>query len=291
MSKKSLLHQFVLGMLIGILFIPPQPVQAQWTVFDPAQYELQVEKKFEEALRWVQTVDHYTQQLMRLKGILDLTEDLVAKQRNAIRTMSNIGRTVRASYQLKEQLEALVTTRLRAIKSIDDRLRNGIFDPEQDMRDFEAYLRDSIGRTSQDTVANMERLARMDNQLERLRLEMTKAHKGLAEAQAEKMRAEEDFKKEDAKPESEKCAACAASLIEKMSNCDLLIAHYNKEIARLDIEIKERVQKYNIEMEERIKFGQQVQSMNQAWTDFNNTIDGVQRQLNRINSAYDPLNP
>ena len=35
--------------------------------------------------------------------------------------MSNIGRTVRASFQLKDQLEAIVTTRLDMIKRIDDR--------------------------------------------------------------------------------------------------------------------------------------------------------------------------
>jgi hypothetical protein len=55
--------------------------------------------------------------------------------------MSNIGRTVRGAYQLKNQVEAIVTTRLKWLKSIDDRLRNGIFDPDADMRDFDEYLR------------------------------------------------------------------------------------------------------------------------------------------------------
>jgi chromosome segregation ATPase len=291
MKKKSPNYWLTVGLLIALMFVPTQFTQAQWTVFDPAQYELQVQKKLDEALRWVQTVNHYTEQLTRLKGILDLTEDLVAKQRNAIRTMSNIGRTVRGSIQLKDQVQALVTTRLRAIKAIDDRLRAGIFDPEQDMRDLDEYLNESIGRTSQDTLANRERLARMDNELERMQLELKKAHGGLAEAQSDRTKAKEDLAIEDAKPESERCASCVASLIEKASNCDLLIAHYTKEIARLDTEIKIRVQKYNIEMEERIKFGQQVQSMNQAWTDFNNTLDEIQRQLNQINGVYDPLNP
>lgn len=291
MKNGSLLFQLKIGLLIGVLLIPTQSARAQWAVIDLAQYELQVQKKLDEAIRWVQTVNHYTEQLTKLKGILDLTEDLVAKQRNAIRTMSNIGRTVRGSIQLKDQVQALVTTRLRAIKAIDDRLRAGIFDPEQDMRDLDEYLNESIGRTSQDTLANRERLARMDNELERMQLELKKAHGGLAEAQSDRTKAKEDLAIEDAKPESERCAACVASLIEKASNCDLLIAHYTKEIARLDTEIKTRVQKYNIEMEERVKFGQQVQSMNQAWTDFNNTLDEVQRQLNQINGAYDPLNP
>lgn len=283
MKKRLLLRQFILGLLIGVLLMPSQPAQAQWTVFDPAQYKLQITKKLEEATRWVQTVNYYSEKLTRLKGILDLTEDLVAKQRNAIRTMSNIGRTVRGAYQLKRQLEAIVTTRLRAIKSIDDRLRNGIFDPEQDMRDFEEYLRNSIGRTSQDTIASLERLARMDNQLERLRYEKAMAEKGLSEAEGDRIKAEEEFDRENAKPESERCAPCIASLIEKMSNCDLLIAHYAKEKARLESEIKERVKKYNIEMEERIRFGEQVQSMNEAWSQFNNSLDEIQKALRKVN--------
>src|SRR5262245_66089255 len=87
--------------------------------------------------------------------------------------MSNIGRTVRASFQLKDQLEAIVTTRLTMIKRIDDRLRNGIFDPEADLRDLDEYLRDSIGRSSQDMIANRERLVRMDNQLAMLQRELS----------------------------------------------------------------------------------------------------------------------
>lgn len=286
-----MLCQLALGLIVGVLLMPPQIAQAQWTVYDPAQYALQIKKKIEEANRWIETVRHYAemyekavQQVTHLSGILKAADDLVAKQRNAINTMSSIGQTVRGAYQLRNQLETLVTTRLRALKSIDDRLRNGIFDPEQDMRDFEEYLRDSIGRSSQDTIANMERLARMDNQLERLRLEMVRAHKGRAEAEWEKKKAKEEFDKENAKPESDRCAACIASLIEKMSNCDLLIAHYNKEIARLDNEIKERVQKYNIEMEERVKFGRQVQTLNEAWTNLNKTKDEIEEQLRKINN-------
>src|SRR5262249_14426843 len=150
-------HQLTLGLFISILIMPVQPAQAQWTVFDPAQYKLQVAKKLEEAQRYVQMFDKAVKQLTTLKGVLERAEDLVAKQRNAITTMSNIGRKVRASYQLKEQLQAIVTTRLTMLKSIDDRLRRGIFDPEADMRDLEGYLRASIGRSSQDTVANLER--------------------------------------------------------------------------------------------------------------------------------------
>src|SRR5215831_11404443 len=148
MRKKSLLHQFTLGLLIGIFIMPPSVAQAQWTVYDPAQYTLQVSKKVEEANRWLQHYTNLVQQLTTLKGVLEKTDELLSKQKNAITTMSNIGRTVRGAYQLKNQVEAIVTTRLKWLKSIDDRLRNGIFDPDADMRDFDEYLRESIGRTS-----------------------------------------------------------------------------------------------------------------------------------------------
>jgi len=55
-KKKSLDYQFIVGLLIGGLLMPLQTAQAQWTVYDPAQYTLQVSKKLEEATRWV---NHY----------------------------------------------------------------------------------------------------------------------------------------------------------------------------------------------------------------------------------------
>src|SRR5215475_3522484 len=158
MNRPTLARQLCLGLLIGVLITPTQTAQAQWTVFDPSQYVLQVNKRLEEAERYVKMFDNAVNQLTTLKGMLGQAEDLVAKQRNAITTMSNIGRTVRGVYQLKDQFEAIVISRMGALKSINERLHNGIFDPEADMRDFEAYLRNSIGRSSQDTVANLQRL-------------------------------------------------------------------------------------------------------------------------------------
>ena len=66
-----------------------------------------------------------------------------------------------------------------------------------------------------------------------------------------------------------------------MSNCDLLIAHYDSEIARLECQIEDRKKKYNIQMDERVKFGEQVQSMNKAWSRFNDSLDELQRALSK----------
>src|SRR5215510_5438060 len=282
MKKKSLVHQFALGLLIGILLMPLR-AQAQWTVYDPAQYTLQISKKIEEANRWIEHRTKLVEQLTTMKGVLQKTEDLVSKQKNAITTMSNIGRTVRGAYQLKNQVEAIVTTRLKWLRSIDDRLRNGIFDPDADMRDFDEYLRESIGRTSQDTIANRERLARMDNQLEKWQLELNKARVERAKAEAKSNAAKDLRDKELAKPESERCAQCIADLNQEMATYDILITQLKVQIADLECQIENRVKQYNIQMQERVRFGEQVQSMNDAWSQFNNSLDQLQRALNKVN--------
>ena len=53
---KKLVRCLLLGVLIGD-FLLPSTVHAQWTVFDPAQYSLQIERQIEEANRWLERVN------------------------------------------------------------------------------------------------------------------------------------------------------------------------------------------------------------------------------------------
>ena len=283
MRKASLLCQLTLGLLVGVLFMPPPVVHAQWTVYDPAQYTLQVAKKVEEANRWIQHYTNLVNQLTTLGGVLKAADDLVAKQKNAITTMSNIGQTIRDSFQLKDQLEAIVVSRMRAFKSIESRLRNGIFDPEADMRDFDEYLRNSIGRSSQDTIATRERLMRMDNELKRMQDDLEVAEQRKAWAVRKKQVALKKLEEEDKKPVADKCALCISSLNQELAECEQLIAESERVISDLRCGIENRVKKYNIELEERVKFGEQVQSMNDAWSQFNNSLDQLQRALSKVN--------
>jgi chromosome segregation ATPase len=282
MKKAFLFYRVTLGLLFGVFIILPQQAYAQWTVYDPAQYVLQVSKKVEEAARWVEEHQNLVEQLTTMKGVLGEAEDLVGKENASLISMANLGRTVRASFQLRDQLEAIVKTRLTAIKRIDDRLRNGIFDPDQDMRDLDEYLRTSIGRKSQDMLANRERLARMDNKLARLELELQKAEIKHAQARMDQAIAAARLQEQEKAERTEQSAQTMQSLMAKINNCDLLIAEYDKEIARLQEEIKDRVMKYHVHMEERYKFGEQVHSMNDGWTEFNNALDELQRTLSKI---------
>jgi chromosome segregation ATPase len=291
-------QQVFIGLLLGLFIMPTPVAQAQWTVYDPAQYALQWEKRIEEANRWVQTISHYArmyenavQQLTTLKGVFTQAEKLVFHNSVWLATMSDIGRTVRGVFLLKNQLEALVKTRIRAIKAINDRLHNGIFDPNADLRDLEEYLKDSIGRTSQDTVANLERLARMDNQLERLLYDMQTASARKAGAEAQKKQAQANLDKELAKPESQRCAACISDLKQEISNCELLITQLDADISRLQAEIVTRTKKYNVVLEERVNFGQQVQSSNDAWKSFNQNKDELTKLLDDIEGRRLQDNP
>jgi chromosome segregation ATPase len=292
------MQQVFIGLLLGLFIMPAPAAQAQWTVYDPAQYALQWEKRIEEANRWVQTISHYArmyenavQQLTTLKGVFTQAEKLVFHNSVWLATMSDIGRTVRGVFLLKNQLEALVKTRIRAIKAINDRLHNGIFDPDADLRDLEEYLKDSIGRTSQDTVANLERLARMDNQLERLLYDMQTASARKAGAEAQKKQAQANLDKELAKPESQRCAACITDLKQETANCELQITQLDAEINRLQAEIVTRTKKYNVVLEERVNFGQQVQSSNDAWKSFNQNKDELTKLLDEIEGRRLQDNP
>ena len=288
MTKVSFARQIITGILLGTLLLPAT-ARAQFTVFDPSQYALQVEKRIEEANRWVQTVAHYAriyenavQQLSTLTGVLTQAEKLVFHNSIWLATMSDIGRSVRGIFLLKNQLEALVRTRIRSLKAINARLRNGVFDPVADLRDFEEYLKDSIGRTSQDTVANIERLSAMDNQLERLHHDLQVARERRAGAEAQKTQATKNLDKEMAKLEAQRCASCISDLKQEISSCELLIPQLDGEINRLWTEIELRIKKYNVILDERVNFGQQVESSNEAWTDFNKDKDALTKLLDDI---------
>jgi hypothetical protein len=88
---------------------------------------------------------------------------------------------------------------------------------------------------------------------------------------------------EKAKADSDKCAPCIASLNEQLASYDALIVQLEAQAADLFCRIENRVKHYDIQMQERVRFGEQVQSMNDAWSRFNNSLDELQRTLSKIN--------
>ena len=297
MKTPSLIRQLITGIVLSLLLIPAQPAQAQWTVYDPANHQTQIQRMIQDAARWLETVDkyrkdieHYTQmfdkaveQVTKLRNILNVVDEQLAKQKNLIRLTSDVGRIIRGSIRLKKQLEAMVTYRIRALKQIDDRLKRGIFNPEADIRDFEEYLTYSIGRQSQDTVAKMERLAKADTQLGEWYVRQQKIEADLADAYTTLNEAEEMLESERAKPQPDQ--ANIQHLNDLILQTSSRIPNLEQELAELKEKIAERVAQYGLYIEDLEKFGFQIIAVNDAWTSLHQTHDNIARTIDELVSG------
>jgi chromosome segregation ATPase len=284
MRRRPFTTHFLIGLLLGLLIIPAQPAKAQWTVFDPTQYALQVQKKIEEATRWVETVKHYTtmvdktiQQLTTMQGILRNVDEQLARNVRLARFLASVGQIVRGSYQLKRQLEGMVTYRIAMLKNIDDRLRNGIFNPEADLNDLENYFKYTIGRSSQDTVARLDKQARNDSQLESWCVRLAQVRNELIAARKTLADAVEQLDAESGKTDADK--SNLNHLNDVILQQQSLIAALNKEHADLQDKITERVAKYGLKLQDMENFAFSIITVNDAWNSLQHTKDQIERTL------------
>jgi chromosome segregation ATPase len=284
---KNVIKRVLLGILVGT-FLAPVTTQAQFTVFDPAQYSLQIERQIEEANRWLERVKHYTdeinkmvEQITTMKGVLTQAERLVLHNANLTRTMAQIGQTVRDVFALKRAMETMVISRLNMIKSIKTRLESGVFDPQADLRDFEEYLRNSIGRTEQDKIATMNRIAMFDATLARLYHDLQTAEARQAGAALEMKQAKDKLEAELAKPQEEQCAHCISDLKLEIASCEKMIADLDTQVSNLSTQIEDRVKLYNLTMEERVRIANRVKATDEAWDNLNIVKDGIFEAIQR----------
>jgi len=296
-QMKNALRNTLLGLLIGLI-LTPSTVDAQWTVFDPAQYSLQIERQIEEANRWLERVKQYSEeinklaeQLSTMKGVLGQAEKLVLHNANLTRTMAQLGQTVRDVFALKRAIETMVISRLSMIKSIKTRLMSGIFDPQADMRDFEDYLRNSIGRTSQDKIATMNRIAMFDATLARLYHDLQTAQARQAGAAQQMKQAKDKLDAELAKPQVEQCASCISDLKLEIASCEKMIVDLDTQITNLSTQIEDRVKLYNLTMEERVRIANRVRATDEAWDNLNIVKDSVFQAIENGGMASSPQRP
>lgn len=270
MRRLSFIKQLFIGLLVGLVITPAQPAQAQLAVHDPPAYALKIQEFTREVQHWADEIEHYTkmydkavQQVTSLGGILTIVDKQLARNKSLVASIATIGKTVRDIYSLKRQLENMVHTRIRAVRSLDNRLRAGLFNPGQDLQDLEEYLRNSIGRASQDTQANLERLAQLDNEFERHRYELQNAYMRLAEAQAALKEFEAMLEKEMEKPEEDRHSA--ELLQTQISNTKIQIEQIKTLINDLTEKVEAKARLYGIQLENRADYGAQVHQTNKAW--------------------------
>ena len=287
MKRRNVSAHLAIGLLIGLVIIPAPPVQAQWTVFDPTQYALQVQKKLEEATRWVETVQHYAtmvdktiQQLSTMQGVLRTVDEQLARNVRLVRLISSVGQIVRGSYLLERQLENMIAYRISMLKSIDDRLRAGIFNPQADLNDLENYLKYTIGRSAQDTVAKLDKQARNDSQLESWCIRRAQIQKDLAIARDIRDKAQMQLETEKNKPDpdQENMAHLNDVILKQWS----VIVDLEREHAELQDKITERAAKYGLRLQDMENFAFSIITVNNGWSSLQQTKEQIERTLNDL---------
>jgi predicted transcriptional regulator len=171
----------------------------------------------------------------------------------------------------------MIRYRIAMLKTIDDRLRNGIFDPQQDLNDLENYLKFTIGRSADETVARLDKLARNDSQLESWCVRRTQIQKDLAVARETLKQAETQLEAEKNKSDADQ--SNVAHFNDVILEQQKLISELEKEHADLQGKITERAAKYGLRLQDMENFAFSIMTVNDGWLTLQQTKDQIERTL------------
>ncbi|MGI9104758.1 MAG: hypothetical protein ACR2G4_00765 [Pyrinomonadaceae bacterium] len=300
MRLKARSRQVLLGLLIGLMLMPSQTVQAQWVVYDGANHATQIERMVQDAARWVETVNHYVEeinryatmidnqveQITRLGNIMRTADEQLARNRNLINTVANFGQTVRQIFQLQQDIRTMVSARILAVQRVWDRMRNGIFDPQQNMRDLEEYMRHSIGKPSQQRIQYHELLLEQDAEFGEAVYNREVALGRLARAEQAQRALEAALTAETSKPVGEQQGV--QSLLQQLADCKLYIATLTQQIAENTRIINDKMTQFGVRIDAHARFGQAVLRETEAWREMTRVN---QETLRSLDALFDPENP
>ncbi|MBX3282920.1 MAG: hypothetical protein KF756_10625 [Acidobacteria bacterium] len=288
-------RQMILGVVLSsiLISIDVRPAQAQWTVFDPSQYALQVAKKIEEAARWVETINHYIQMyenavrqyqkmvesVTNLRGILDKVDEQIMRHKQLITTYATLGRLIRGTFELKKRIEATITSQIHSVVNIARRLKNGIFDMEANKRDLDDFLRHSIGRSADAYLANLERLAKLDSELERMLFDRENMLLDLAKLYEEREKIADATRAISANPDANQDGV--QSLIDQMLAVNLRITTVEGQLRELEAKIQAKFVAYGLKIEQMTEFGKEIRRTTEMMTGITRASDDFLRELER----------
>ncbi len=295
MNTKNLnfIQQIVMSLLLTsiLLGFEIKPVQAQWTVFDPSQYALQLSKKIEEATRWLETVNQYiamyekaaqqyekmVESVTNLRGILDKVDEQITRHKQLITTYAALGRLIRGTFELKRLIENTITSQIASVVNISRRLRNGIFDMDANRRDLDDFLRHSIGRRADAELRNLERLAKLDAELERYLYDREMMLLDLAKLYEEREKIADKTRAIDTTLEANQDGV--QSLIDQMLAINLRISIVEGQLRELEAKIQEKFVKYGIKIEQMTKFGEEIRKTGELMTSITRASDEFLQEL------------
>jgi chromosome segregation ATPase len=91
----------------------------------------------------------------------------------------------------------------------------------------------------------------------------------------EMKQAKDKLDAELAKPQTEQCATCISDLKLEIASCEKIIADLDTQITNLSTQIEDRVKRYNLTMEERVRIANRVKATDEAWDNLNIVKDGI----------------
>lgn len=288
--KQILMSLLLFSILLGF---EVKPVKAQWTVFDPSQYALQLSKKIEEATRWMETVNQYitmyenavkqyqkmVESVTNLRGILDKVDEQITRHKQLITTYAQLGKLIRGTFELKRRIENTITSQIQSIVNISRRLRNGIFDMDQNKRDLDDFLRYSIGRRADAELRNLERLARLDSELERMLYDRELVLLDLAKLYEEREKIAEKIRAIDTSNPANQDGV--QSLIDQMLAINLRITTVEGQLRELEAKIQEKFVKYGLKIEQMTEFGKEIRQTNEMMTGITRASDEFMTELEK----------
>lgn len=293
-------RQILLGLLVGLILVPVQPVNAQWAVYDAGNHTAQLTRMAQDAARWVETINHYVEeinkyatmidkqveQITRLGNILNTVDEQLARNRKLIYTVAGFGNTIRRVFQLQQDIRTMVSARILAVQRVWDRMRNGIFDPAQNMRDLEEYMRHSIGKASQHQVEYHELLLAQDAEFSDAVYQREIAMGRLARAEEAQTELEAALTAETAKPAAEQHGV--DSLLRQLAECRQLVATLTEQIAEYTRIINQKMVQFGVKMDAHARFGQAIVRETEAWTEMTRVN---QETMESLGALFDPNNP
>ncbi len=288
--KQILMSLLLFSILLGF---EVKPAQAQWTVFDPSQYALQLSKKIEEATRWVQTINHYismyektvqqyqkmVESVTNLRGILDKVDEQITRHKQLITTYAHLGKLIRGTFELKRRIENTITSQIGSIVNISRRLRSGIFDMDQNKRDLDDFLRHSIGRRADAELKNLERLAKLDSELERMLYDREMVLLDLAKLYEEREKIAEKIRAIDTSNPANQDGV--QSLIDQMLAINLRITTVEGQLRELEAKIQEKFVRYGLKIEQMVEFGVQIRQTNEMMTGITRASEEFMNELEK----------
>jgi len=152
------------------------------------------------------------------------------------------------------------------------KLKNGTFNPEADLHDFEQYLEFSIGRSSQEAIAVRVQAAKKDAQLAALMDQEAKVRAELAATNDTITKLQASLATAVSAGGDPKNIAQINEMIATQTKIKLDLETRDKELQE---KITDRLNLYGVRVQDMENFGYQIQSVNQAWTSLNKSKDNI----------------